>query len=205
MKVDIIDIGVGNISSVQNWLEKSNIPSTIVRTPENLSSNLIILPGVGSAKLYDQYLREQKFDIAIKKHLDDGGRLIGICLGYQILFDFLEEDGGVQGLGILRGKVERIRTLKSHTGWENILFKNINLSELWNSNKFSKSQKKIVKGRVFYNHNYGVIASDNNMINAEISNLEDYTAYTISEQIVGFQFHPEKSQITGQTLIEMIY
>lgn len=205
MKVDIIDIGVGNISSVQNWLEKSNISSKRVTFPENLSSNLIILPGVGSAKLYDKNLREKKFDIAIKKHLDNGGRLIGICLGYQILFDFLEEDGGVEGLGILKGKVERIRTLKSHTGWENFLFKNNKLSELWNSNKFSRSQKKIIKGRVFYNHNYGVIASDKNMINAEISNLEDYTSYTISEQIVGFQFHPEKSQITGQTLIEMIY
>ena len=89
MKVDIIDIGVGNISSVQNWLEKSNISSKRVTFPENLSSNLIILPGVGSAKLYDKNLREKKFDIAIKKHLDNGGRLIGICLGYQILFDFL--------------------------------------------------------------------------------------------------------------------
>ena len=205
MKVDIIDIGVGNISSVQNWLEKSNISSKRVTFPENLSSNLIILPGVGSAKLYDKNLREKKFDIAIKKHLDNGGRLIGICLGYQILFDFLEEDGGVEGLGILKGRVERIRTLKSHTGWEFFLFKNNKLSELWNSNKFSKSKKKIIKGRVFYNHNYGVIASDKNMINSEISNLEDYTSYTISEQIVGFQFHPEKSQITGQTLIEMIY
>jgi len=205
MKVDIIDIGVGNISSVQNWLEKSNISSKRVTFPENLSSNLMILPGVGSAKLYDKNLREKKFDIAIKKHLDNGGRLIGICLGYQILFDFLEEDGGVEGLGILKGKVERIRTLKSHTGWEFFLFKNNKLSELWNSNKFSKSKKKIIKGRVFYNHNYGVIPSDKNMINAEISNLQDYTSYTISEQIVGFQFHPEKSQITGQTLIEMIY
>jgi imidazole glycerol-phosphate synthase subunit HisH len=205
MKVDIIDIGVGNISSVQNWLEKSNISSKRVTFPENLSSNLMILPGVGSAKLYDKNLREKKFDIAIKKHLDNGGRLIGICLGYQILFDFLEEDGGVEGLGILKGRVERIKTLKSHTGWEFFLFKNNKLSELWNSNKFSKSKKKIIKGRVFYNHNYGVIASDKNMINAEISNLEDYTSYTITDQIVGFQFHPEKSQITGQTLIEMIY
>tara|TARA_B100000787_G_C16092373_1_gene249552 strand:- start:163 stop:780 length:618 start_codon:yes stop_codon:yes gene_type:complete len=205
MKVDIIDIGVGNISSVQNWLEKSNISSKRVTFPENLSSNLMILPGVGSAKLYDKNLREKKFDIAIKKHLDNGGRLIGICLGYQILFDFLEEDGGVKGLGILKGRVERIRTLKSHTGWDFFLFKNNKLSKLWNSNKFSKSKKKIIKGRVFYNHNYGVIASDKNMINAEISNLEDYTSYTITDQIVGFQFHPEKSQITGQTLIEMIY
>ena len=204
MKVDIIDIGVGNISSVQNGLEKSNIPSTIVKIPKNLSSNLIILPGVGSAKIYDKNLRDKKFDIAIKKHLASGGRLVGICLGYQILFDFLEEDGGVKGLGILKGKVERIITLKSHTGWENFKFRKDQLSKIWIGKKFSKSKKQILKGRVFYNHNYGVVSKGKDILNFKIPNF-DYCSYSVSKQIVGFQFHPEKSQITGQTLIEMIY
>ena len=60
MKVDIIDIGVGNISSIKNWLEKSNIPSSIVNIPKNLSSNLIILPGVGSAKTYEKKIKRQR-------------------------------------------------------------------------------------------------------------------------------------------------
>lgn len=205
MKIDIIDIGIGNIRSIQNWLEKSNIPYNRVIFPENISSNLVILPGVGSAKLYNKNLREKRFDKAIIKHLADGGRLIGICLGFQILFDFLDEDGGVEGLGILKGKVERLITLKSHTGWEDFEFNKGQLSKLWITNQFSKSRKKILKGRVFYNHNYGVIALDENIINTKIPKLDVYSSYTISKQIIGFQFHPEKSQITGQTLIELIY
>lgn len=205
MKIDIIDIGIGNIRSIQNWLEKSNIPYNRVIFPENISSNLVILPGVGSAKLYNKNLRDKRFDKAIKKHLADGGRLIGICLGFQILFDFLDEDGGVEGLGILKGKVERLITLKSHTGWEDFEFNKSQLSKLWIANQFSKSRKKILKGRVFYNHNYGVIVLDENIINTKIPNLDVYSSYIISKQIIGFQFHPEKSQITGQTLIDVIY
>lgn len=204
MKVDIIDIGVGNISSIENWLDSSNISSERVLYPENLSGNLIILPGVGSAKIYEKRLREGKFDKAIKNHLLNGGRLIGICLGYQILFDFLEEDGGVKGLGLIEGKVVRLKTMKSHTSWENFIFKKNELSNYWLSNKHSKSKKKIIRGRVFYNHNFGVLPSDKKIFNVKIPN-SDFSSYTITKQIVGLQFHPEKSQITGQTLIEMIY
>lgn len=204
MKVDIIDIGVGNISSIKNWLEKSNIPSSIVKIPKNLSSNLIILPGVGSAKLYEKKLKQNGFDKAIKNHISNNGRLIGICLGYHILFDFLEEDGGVNGLGLLKGRVERLKSNKSHTSWESFKFRKDQLSKIWIGNKFSKSKKKILSGRVFYNHNYGVISNGKDVLNFKIPNYE-YCSCSISKQIVGFQFHPEKSQVTGQILIEMIY
>lgn len=204
MNVDIVDIGVGNISSIENWLERCNISSIRVLYPKNLSGNLIILPGVGSAKIYEKRLRERGFDKAIKTHLINGGRLIGICLGFQILFDFLEEDGGVNGLGLIKGKVLRLKTMKSHTSWENFIFKKNELSDYWLSNKFSKSRKKIIKGRVFYNHNFGVIPTEKKIINVKIPDSE-YSSYIITKQIVGLQFHPEKSQITGQTLIKMIY
>jgi len=204
MKVDIIDIGVGNISSIKNWLEKSNIPSSIVKIPKNLSSNLIILPGVGSAKLYEKKLKQNGFDKAIKNHISNNGRLIGICLGYHILFDFLEEDGGVNGLGLLKGRVERLKSNKSHTSWESFKFRKDQLSKTWIGDKFSKSKKQILSGRVFYNHNYGVISEGKDVLNFKIPNYE-YCSCSISKQIVGFQFHPEKSQVTGQILIEMIY
>ena len=67
-----------------------------------------------------------------------------------------------------------------------------------------KSKKQILLGRVFYNHNYGVISKGKDILNFKIPNYE-YCSCSISKQIVGFQFHPEKSQITGQILIEMIY
>ena len=205
MKIDVIDIGIGNISSIENWLTRSNINCNRVSNPNDLNSDLVILPGVGSAKLYAEKLLENKFDTAIKKHLANGGRLIGICLGFQILFDHLEEDGGVKGLGILRGKVELLESGKSNTGWGDFFFNKNQLSPNWISKTLSKSKKKIIEGRVFYNHNYAVITADPKVSNFKIPSYNSYSSFITSEQIVGFQFHPEKSQWTGQTLIEMIY
>ena len=205
MKIDIIDIGIGNISSIENWLIRSNINYNKVVTPDDLTSDLIILPGVGSAKIYSEKLKEKKFNVAIANHLSKGGRLIGICLGFQILYDFLEEDGGVKGLGILAGRVEQLSAKKSHTGWENLIFKKKYLSETWKMKSFTKSKKTVIRGRVFYNHNYGVVTSQNKITKIEIPNYNDYVSIVTTDQIVGFQFHPEKSQWTGQILIEMIY
>ena len=205
MKIDIIDIGIGNISSIENWLIRSNINCNKVANPNDLSSDLIILPGVGSAEIYSKKLKEKKFDIAIKNHLAKGKRLIGICLGFQILYDFLEEDGGVKGLGILAGRVEQLSAKKSHTGWENFTFKKEHLSPNWKLQSFTKSKKTVIRGRVFYNHNYGIVMTDNKTTKIAIPNYNSYVSLATTDQIVGFQFHPEKSQWTGQILIEMIY
>tara|TARA_B110000967_G_scaffold198759_1_gene232252 strand:+ start:322 stop:942 length:621 start_codon:yes stop_codon:yes gene_type:complete len=206
MKIDVIDIQIGNISSIENWLTSSNLICNKVTDPMALENDLIILPGVGSAKMYSKKLKQTKFDIAIKNHLKNGGRLIGICLGFQILFDFLEEDGGIKGLGVLNGKVIRLKEGKSHTGWENFIFHKDKLHSFWRNNQVSKSKKRIIKGRVFYNHNYGVVlSSEDFLINSKIPNYEAYSSYIISKQIVGFQFHPEKSQLTGKELIKILY
>ena len=205
MKIDIIDIGIGNINSVENWLIRSNINCNKINNPDDLSSDLIILPGVGSAKIYSKKLKEKKFDIAIKNHLAQGGRLIGICLGFQILYDYLQEDGGVQGLGILKGKVEQLETNNSHTGWEEFIFKKEQLTKKWKMKTFTKSKKTIIRGRVFYNHNYGIVTTENKTTKIEIPNYNRFLSLVSTDQIVGFQFHPEKSQWTGKSLIEMIY
>ena len=205
MKVDIIDIGIGNISSIENWLTKSNLSCNKVKTSEDFESNLIILPGVGSAKLYLEKLKAKKFDFALKNHIDKGGRIIGICLGFQILFDYLEEDGGVKGLSFFSGKVLKLKSKTSHTGWQNFIFKKNQLFPKWRSKMHSKSKKEIIKGRVFYNHNYGVVTDDKSLNFKIISKNLNYTSFITSNQIIGFQFHPEKSQITGKDLIELIY
>ena len=205
MKIDIIDIGIGNISSIENWLTNSNLAFNNVKKPNDISSNLIILPGVGSAKLYLKKLKDSKFDIAINKHISNGGRMIGICLGFQVLFDHLEEDGGVNGLGFFRGNVLKLESNKSHTGWEKFILKKKQLSPKWKSKILSKSKKQIITGRVFYNHNYGVVSKDKNLKIHLISENLKYISFITSDQIIGFQFHPEKSQLTGKNLIELLY
>tara|TARA_B110000003_G_scaffold247928_1_gene259298 strand:+ start:16287 stop:16904 length:618 start_codon:yes stop_codon:yes gene_type:complete len=205
MKVDIIDIGIGNINSIENWLTNSNFFCTKVKKPNDIRSDLIVLPGVGSAKLYLEKLKFNKFDLALKNHIKRGGRIIGICLGFQILFDYLEEDGGVQGLGFFSGKVIQLKSKKSHTGWEKLVLKKDKLFPKWKSKMYSVSKKQIINGRVFYNHNYGVVTEDKNLKTEMISKKLNYISLILSNQIIGFQFHPEKSQITGKNLIELVF
>ena len=204
MKIDIIDIGVGNISSIKNWLIKSNISCKIVSKPEDLESNLLILPGVGSAKLYAERLKETKFDIAIIDHVKNGKRLLGICLGFHILYDNLEESGFIKGFGFISGNVVALnKNQNSHTRWENFHFNKTELSQNWKDQQYSKSRKKHISGRVFYNHNFGVLSKEKEK--QRIPNHSDFISMVISDNIIGFQFHPEKSQITGKELIELIY
>jgi glutamine amidotransferase len=108
MKIDIIDIGFGNINSIKNWLEQLELEVIRVTHAENLKEELCILPGVGSAGPYMERLDALGFTEAIKHHVLKGRRLLGICLGFQILFDHSDEDGGTKLLSILQGKVERL-------------------------------------------------------------------------------------------------
>ena len=118
----------------------------------------------------------------------------------------MEEDGGVNGLGVFNGNVNQLENNKSNTGWKNFSFERDKLSSFWKNKQITKSKKKIVRGRVFYNHNFGVVSSSKQFIfNSKIPNLELYSSYIISNQILGFQFHPEKSQLTGKELIKILY
>ena len=84
MSVDILDIGSGNIRSIKNWIEKANVSTRVVSEASDIKASLLILPGVGSAGSYMQRLKKGSYDQAILEHVDKGGRLLGICLGFQI-------------------------------------------------------------------------------------------------------------------------
>ena len=205
MKVDILDIGSGNISSIKNWIEQANVPARIVNKAENIDSDLLILPGVGSAGSYMERILAGGYDVAIKKHLLNGGRLLGVCLGFQIMTKYSEEDGGVDCLGLIDGYVERLGTDISHNGWEPLKFRinDMNKQSFYAQHKLTK--KRLLDGRVFYNHEYGVVNNEKNSFFTPVSdNFSQYTGLFIKGKIIGIQFHPEKSQITGLELISMI-
>ncbi|MCG9579481.1 imidazole glycerol phosphate synthase subunit HisH [Vibrio tubiashii] len=205
MKVNILDIGSGNISSIQFWLENSNIGSQVINDPNGINSDLLILPGVGSAGSYMKRLTDGRFDQAILEHLDKGGRLLGICLGFQIMSNWSEEDGGVKGLGIISGRVERLPHNMSHNSWEAINFNKTKLLGQSLNNKMNYSRKRILNGRVFYNHEYGFVNDDKEAFTVPVSKqLEQYSGFLVKDNIIGIQFHPEKSQRTGAELISMI-
>ena len=85
LTVDIVDVGFGNVQSLVNILALLQVPSRTVEQPDQLESGIMILPGVGSVGPYMKKLKENSFDQAIKEHHRRGCRIIGICLGFQLL------------------------------------------------------------------------------------------------------------------------
>ena len=205
MPVEILDVGSGNIRSIQNWIERINVPTRIVTKSTDINSDLLILPGVGSAGSYMERLKKGGFDQAILEHVDKGKRLLGICLGFQLMGLSSEEDGGVEGLGILNGYVKKLDLTLSHNSWENFQFNRNDLcDQSFNSNR-KLTRKKKIDGRVFFNHEYGFLNQDENVFNKLISpEYAKYSSMVVKDNIIGIQFHPEKSQRTGLELISMI-
>ena len=100
--VDIVDIGMGNVRSIHNVLSRLGLESNIVSRPESLSSHTLILPGVGSASPFMKKLHSTKLDCSIREHVNRGNKLIGICLGFQVMTLFSEEDGGTSARPIVQ-------------------------------------------------------------------------------------------------------
>ncbi|MFK7993552.1 MAG: imidazole glycerol phosphate synthase subunit HisH [Granulosicoccus sp.] len=205
MYVDIVDVGCGNIGSIRNWVENTNISTRVVSNVRELKSQIIVLPGVGAAGYYLKSLRASNFDNAILEHVDKGGRLIGICLGFQAMSDFCEENSGHRGLGLIKGEVKKLNGLHSNNQWQPFKLSKDRMGVQSFYQQANLTKKRTVKGRVFFNHEYGFVVDDKKAysqpINKELSN---YSAVAVKDRIIGMQFHPEKSQKTGLEIIQMI-
>ena len=205
MVIDIMDIQSGNIQSIVNWAERLCISTRVIKKPNELKSNFLVLPGVGSVGPYMDKVKKYNFDEAIKEHVNNGHRLMGICLGFQIMGKHSNEDGGIECLGLINGYTEHLKGHFSHNGWENFnLDKNKLKDQSLNSN-MKLTRKKHINGRVFFNHEYGFVNQDDKSFSLPISeNLNKYCSFIIKDNIIGVQFHPEKSQQTGINLLSMI-
>jgi len=196
--VNIVDVGLGNIRSIEHWLDRSNLLYKRVSKVESITDDLIVIPGVASAGEYMHRLKESGIDKEIVKRSKQGQKIIGICLGFQILTDYSEEDGGTKCLGILKGSAKYICNHKAHNGWEAF---HLDTRDLSNNTCVKKKRKKIAAGRVYFNHELRV-----SLKYAQNSSKLDngITSFAIQDNIFGFQFHPEKSQKTGQELLDLI-
>ena len=205
--VAIIDIGLGNIKSISNWLDRCNVPWKLIYSPEDSQEfDLIILPGVGSVLEFMTKLKELEFVDYLQTKSQQGQRILGICLGAQVLFAYSHEDGGVHGLGIIQGKIVHIPRESSNTGWLPCTFDKRPMHKLWKSQKLNVSLKQRVSGRVFFNHNYGIKLEEAVDIDLKIQSqgLSGFSALVHKKNIMACQFHPEKSQVMGELLLKMI-
>jgi glutamine amidotransferase len=204
--VGIVNVGVGNIKSIKNWLDRSLIPSEIITDLTCFNDyKVIILPGVGSAPMFIKRLKEYGYNDDLARAFKNGICILGICLGAQALFQIIEE-GNVEGLAFLNGDVLEINQNNSNTGWLNFNIDKKNLPSEWQGLQISSSRKKKLKGRVFFNHNYGIKSNQKFDFDAKINRLglEKFSSFVAHKNLIGIQFHPEKSQEIGEDLIKMI-
>lgn len=188
MTVGIIDYGAGNLYSVVNMLNAVGAPNRIVSAKTELSRvDAIIIPGVGSFDNAVSNLHKSGMFNDLKSAVQTLPTL-GICLGMQMFFDSSAE-GVLDGLGILRGRVERLNAdglVLPHIGWSTI--------------ENTRGILSGMDGEFFYFlHSYGVIGADCEA--ASCTYGERFSAAVERDNIFACQFHPEKSGELGKRVI----
>ncbi len=194
MKIVIIDCGFGNHENIRAAISKLGIKFT--NDIDALDKkDIILIPGVGNFKNSMDTLKSKKLDKFILDHHKNNGRIVGICLGMQLLFDFGYEGGGCDGLSLIEGEVSKINKIVKNErpifGWKKINHLNKKLTE------FDKP--------MYFVHSYSANCKDK-------SNIESFYFYqgrkiissVKSNNVYGFQFHPERSAEYGLKILEKV-
>ncbi len=195
-KIGILDYGMGNIHSVYNALMHLGFDAEIVNQPQAIQTcSHLIIPGVGSYTNAMSKLTTQGLDVAIIKHAQSGKPLLGICLGMQILSKEGHEGGGATGLGLIDGCVELLDVAPlpvPHVGWNALTF---------NADHplFNQVKKHV---DFYFVHSYFFNAPDAKNVLAYAEYGLSFPAIVANQNVIGIQFHPEKSQDNGLLLIE---
>lgn len=193
--IAIVDYGVGNLKSVYKALVKLGFSTMITSEKEDIEkSKAIILPGVGAFKDAMEHLKASELVDCIKDNVKGGKPILGICLGMQLLYDISYEDGSWEGLGLLKGEIIQFPNhLKvPHMGW-NRLKKKVE----------DPIGKDITEGEyVYFVHSYYLKPQRAEEVVFEAYYGVDVPAVIRQKNILGMQFHPEKSGETGMKLLK---
>lgn len=193
--IAIIDYGMGNLRSVQKALEKVGADTQITQNPEEIqSAEKIVLPGVGAMKPAMEKLEALGLIPVIKTAVSKGAPFLGICLGFQLLFETSSEGGSTAGLSILKGSVERFSSLKiPQIGWNQLHIKNADAPILKDVDEAAN---------VYFCHSYFVKPADASIIATTTNYGIDFASLVYKDNILGAQFHPEKSQTVGLQILK---
>lgn len=188
----IINSGYGNFSSIYNIITKMNINADLTNSYDVISkSNYIILPGVGSFDKCITSLRELRIDKAIYNSLENGSKLLGICVGMQILAQGSEE-GKLTGFNFISDKFIKFQnSITPHVGWNNIEYVETNdlFDGVENESYF------------YFLHSYFLKNNNQKYILSTTDYHEQFVSAFKCKNIHGIQFHPEKSHLNGEKIL----
>lgn len=195
--IALVDYGMGNLRSVEKALQRVGGKVRIVKTAaEFADADRLVLPGVGAFGDCMKNLRSQGLDDAIRNFIRSGKPFLGICLGYQALFERSEEGDSGAGLGIFKGSVVRFpsSSLKvPQIGWNQIAFRRADCPLLRGVRDGS---------HVYFVHSYFPKPADPSIECASTDYGAPFASMVWKDNLFACQFHPEKSQAVGLKMLE---
>jgi len=196
MKITVLDYGAGNVRSVVNAIEKLGATIKPVSRPSDiLDAEKLLFPGVGNYASMIQILNEKKYIHPLREYLAADRPFFGICLGMQALFDSSEEDvSNNESIGFFKGRVKRFTTglAVPHIGWNGV-----NL----------KKESPVFKGldpdaKFYFVHSYHIAPKDASVVLTTTTYDYEFASSVQKGNVIGTQFHPEKSGPAGIKLLE---
>jgi imidazole glycerol-phosphate synthase subunit HisH len=198
MSIAIIDYGVGNLRSVEKAFTSQGINAVVTRDEKTLrAADKLVLLGVGAFGYAMESLRKLGFDQLVIEAAQAGKPIIGLCVGLQMMFEEGHEFGVHRGLGLLPGRVVKFAdTVRvPHVGWNQVEFKN-------NSQTHPIFNGLPNQPFFYFVHSYYVEPRDESCVLGETEYGMNYASICGRGNVVGVQFHPEKSQATGLKLLK---
>lgn len=198
-KIMVVDYGTGNMGSVLNMIKRvGGIACTSGNANELAHASKLLLPGVGSFDNAVQKLNRLGLIEVLREQARAGTPLLGICLGMQLLTEESEE-GTLPGLGLIAGKVRRFKF-----GAENPALKIPHMG--WNKVRTCKFHPLIAgldaNARFYFVHSYHLHCKDESDVLMETTYEYSFTSAIQRDNVMGVQFHPEKSHRHGMQLIK---
>jgi len=193
-QIVIIDAGIGNLRSVQKAFEHIGAMSIITDDPALVTdADAVVLPGVGAFGDGMDGLRSRALDRAVLDVIEGGVPFFGICVGLQLLFEESEEMGTHRGLGVLPGRIARfpMHLTVPHMGWNQIE---------------QRGSHPLLAGVpdgafAYFAHSYHVVTADQSIVVATTDYGAPFPSVVARDNVWAIQFHPEKSQQVGLTLL----
>lgn len=193
--IAVVDYGMGNVRSVLNALEAVGAPAALAATASAIDeADRIVLPGVGAFSEAMERLRERKLIAPLQRNVVERGKpFLGVCLGMQLIADVSFEHGEHRGLGWVTGEVRRIEPSESslrvpHVGWNTV-------------EPRGTSRVLGAPAAFYFVHAFQLLPRDPDVVTGICDHGGPITAVVEQRNIIGTQFHPEKSQQAGLALV----
>ena len=197
--IAVIDYGVGNLFSLKSSLDYTGLENIFTNSESEIrKADALILPGVGAFRDAIDILNKTGLGTIVKEEAENGKKILGICLGMQLLFDKSYEYGEYKGLGLINGDIVSMK--------DNLKNKKLKVPHMgWNSLEFLKEDKilkYINEGEyVYYVHSYYAENCNDSVIACSDYELK-IPGIVKNDNIYGIQFHPEKSGKTGLNILK---